>query len=104
MGAPVEFRERKPSDTQSNPKVDDDTASEESPAGSDKLPVWAKWVIGCNVIMIHLVVILVGVMDVPFALNDAVLVAYVVTGLGMPIGLASHAVRGALAGLFGVKT
>ena len=61
-------------------------------------------VIGCNVAMMRLVVVLVGFMDVPFALNDAVLGAYVVTGLGMPIGLASHAVRNALVGLFGVSS
>lgn len=83
----------------------DDGAQEDVPAGSDKkLPTWAKWVIGCDIVMVHLVVVLTGVDGVPFELSDAALAAYVVTGLGMPIGLASHAVRGALAGLFGVKS
>ena len=50
--------------------------------------------------MVHLVVILVAIEDVPFSLNDAILAAYVVTGLGVPIGLASQAAKSALFGLF----
>ena len=106
MGDPVaEFKQRMPSDIQSNPKAGNDSSSSDSPPGDDsKLPTWAKWIIGCNIIMIHLVVLLVGFKDVPFALNDVALAAYVVTGLGLPVGLASRAVRGALAALFGIKS
>ena len=59
---------------------------------------------GCNLVMVHLVVILVGIEGVPFSLNDWTLAAYVVTGLGIPVGLANRAVRGAIAALFGIKS
>ncbi len=101
----VKFKYKSPGDVPSNPKVGDGPPSEDVPPGSDKkLPRWTKWVIGVNLIMVHLVVILVGINCVPFTLSDTVLAAYVVTGLGMPIGLASQAVRSALAGLFGAKS
>ena len=54
--------------------------------------------------MVHSVVVAAGIKDVPFTLGDAALAAYVVTGLGVPVGLASRTVRGALAGLFGIKS
>ena len=54
--------------------------------------------------MVHLVAILVGIEGVPFSLNDWTLAAYVVTGLGIPVGLANRAVRGAIAALFGIKS
>ena len=106
MGDPVaEFRQRKPSDIQPNPKAGDGGSDGDVPAGYDeKLPAWTKCVIACNLVMVHLVVMLAGFESVPFALGDAALTAYVVTGLGMPVGLASRAVRGALAGLFGLKS
>ena len=105
MNDPVaEFRERSPSDISLNPKAGSDPSPSDTPAGDDpKLPTWAKWIVGCNIVMVHLVVILVGIKDVPFTLNDAALVAYVVTGLGISVGLANRAVRGALAALFGIK-
>jgi len=37
-------------------------------------------------------------------LGDAVLVAYVVAGLGVSAGLTSHTIRSALAGMFGIKS
>ena len=54
--------------------------------------------------MVHMVVILVGIESIPFSLNDWTLAAYIVTGLGIPVGLANQAVRGAIASLFGIKS
>ena len=100
-----EFRRRTPPDVPYNPKAGDGPPSRDMPAGGGKkLPKWAKWVIGTNVGMAHLVVVLVGIQDIPFTLDEVALAAYVVTGLGIPIGLANQAVRGALAGLFGAKS
>ena len=106
MGAPVTgFRPRTPTDVPANPVVGNGPPSEDVPTGDDKkLPTWVKWVIGLNLVMVHTVVILVGVDSVPFTLNDAALAAYVVTGLGIPIGLASQAVWSALGGIFGIKS
>lgn len=96
----AKFRQRKPSDIQPNPKADND----ESSKSPKKLPDWAKWIIGCNILMVHLVIVLVGVEDISFTLNDITLTAYVVTGLGVPIGLANRTVVNALAGAFGIKS
>ena len=106
MGDPVaEFRQRKPSDIQPNPKAGDGGSGGDAPAGDDgKLPTWAKYIMAVNLAMVHLVIMLAGFEGVPFALGDAALAAYVVTGLGIPVGLANRAVRGALAGLFGIKS
>ena len=74
------------------------------PDGGRKLPAWAKSLIVVNTVAVHAVVVSVGIDVVPFTLSDAALAAYVVTCLGVPVGLASQAVRGALAGLFGIKS
>lgn len=106
MSDPIaKFKRRIPSDISSNPKAGQDLSSLDTPSGDDpKLPTWAKWIVGCNLIMVHLVVMLVGIEDVPFTLNDAALAAYVVTGLGIPVGLASRVIRSALASIFGIKS
>lgn len=79
--------------------------NDDVPAGSDKkLPGWAKLVIGGNLVMMHLVIILVGVECIPFTLHETALAAYVITGLGIPIGLANQAVRSTLVGIFGAKS
>ena len=106
MGDPVaDFRQRKPSDILPNPKAGDGGSGGDAPVGDDKkLPTWAKCIIVCNLVMVHSVVVAAGIKDVPFTLGDAALAAYVVTGLGVPVGLASRTVRGALAGLFGIKS
>ena len=54
--------------------------------------------------MVHLVIILVGIESMPFSLNDVALAAYIVTGLGIPVGLANRAIRGAIASFFGIKS
>lgn len=85
-----------------NPKAGIDTPDnrDEYEVDGRKLPDWAKGVIITNIVMIHVVVFLVGIDDVPFTLNDAALAAYVVVGLGTPVGLASQAIRAALSSLF----
>ena len=101
----IKFKQKTPSDIQPNPKADKDSSSEDVPPNGDsKLPTWAKWIIGCNLIMVHLVVMLTGIESVPFSLNDWALAAYIITGLGIPVGLANRAVRGAIASLFGIKS
>lgn len=106
MPGPLEnFKQRKPSNIQPSRKVRNNVSGKDVPPGDDKrLPIWAKWVIGVNLIMVHLIVMLTGIEDIPFMLNDVALAAYIVTVLGIPIGLASQAVRNALAVVFGVKT
>ena len=54
--------------------------------------------------MVHIVVIMVGIEELPFTLNDASLVAYILVGMGMPVGLANQSVRSALVGLFETKS
>lgn len=99
------FKRREPSDILPNPKVKNADSGEDEPASSDKkLPAWTKSLIVVNTIAVHAVVVSVGIEAVPFTLSDAALAVYVVTCLGVPVGLASQAVRGALAGLFGVKS
>ena len=51
-----------------------------------------------------IVIILVGIESMPFSLNDVALAAYIVTGLGIPVGLANRAIRGAIASFFGIKS
>lgn len=99
------FRQKKPSSILPSRKVGDDSSNEDTPPSDKKtLPTWAKYVIGFNLIMVHLVVVMVGFTGIPFELSDGALVAYIVIGLGMPIGLANRAVRHALTALFGVKS
>lgn len=106
MGDPVaRFKRREPSNVLSNPKANDgDSDDDTPPGGGKKLPTWAKSLIVVNTVAVHAVVVSVGIDAVPFTLSDAALAAYVVTCLGVPVGLASQAVRGALAGLFGIKS
>lgn len=106
MGDPVEkFRKREPASILPNPKAGGAPPGDVPPGSGDEgLPAWAKWIVACNLVMVHLVIMLVGFEWVPFMLNDAALTAYVVTGLGIPVGLASRAIRGALASLFGIKS
>lgn len=106
MGDPVaRFKRREPSDVPSNPKAKDGDSGDDTPPGGDKkLPTWAKYLIAVNTVAVHTVVVSAGIEAVPFTLSDAALAAYVVTCLGVPVGLASQAVRGALAGLFGTKS
>ena len=105
MGDPVaEFRRRGPAGIPPNPKADGAPSADMPPgSGDERLPTWTKWIVACNLVMVHLVIMLVGFEWVPFTLSDAALTAYVVTGLGIPVGLASRAVRGALASLFGIN-
>ncbi|MCE2499056.1 MAG: hypothetical protein J4F28_08780 [Nitrosopumilaceae archaeon] len=106
-GPVTQFKRREPFDVLSNPKVKntDSDEDEDEPTGNDKgLPAWAKSLIVVNTIAVHAVVVSVGIEAVPFKLSDAALAAYVVTCLGVPVGLASQAIRGALAGLFGLKS
>ena len=84
-----------------NTKVKGSVPAKDIPVGNDKkLPDWVKMVIGCDIIMVHLVIILVGVESIPFTLNDTTLAAYIVIGLGMPVGLANQTIRSALAAYF----
>lgn len=75
----------------------DENSDEDPLGGAKKLPKWAKSLIVVNTIAVHAVVVSAGTEVVPFTLSDAALAAYVVTCLGVPAGLASQAVRGALA-------
>ena len=106
MGDPLsKLKARSLTDLLPNPNVSNDAQDNGTIVGSeDKLPRWVKMVIGSNVIMVHLVVVLVGIVDIPFTLNDATLAAYVVIGLGVPVGLANQTVRSALSVIFGIKS
>ena len=54
--------------------------------------------------MVHLVVMFAGFKDMPFTLSDTALAAYIVIGLGMPVGLTNQTIRSALGALFGMKS
>lgn len=99
------FKGRSPSSIQPNTKIGDNAPTKDIPSETNrKLPNWAKLVIGSNIVMVHVVVILVGITDVPFTLSDASLAAYIVIAMGMPVGLANQTVRSALVGLFAAKS
>lgn len=106
MSDPVTgFRDRTPSDIPPNSKTDGGSPYPDEPLSSNPtLPSWVRWIVGSNLVMVHVVVILVGIDAVPFTLGDVALVAYIVTGLGIPVGLSHQAVRGAIAALIGTKT
>ncbi len=100
------FKARPPAEILPNPKVSKDASPRDIPPEKDrgKLPAWIKWVIGCNIVMVHLVVVLVGWNDLPFMLNDAVLIAYIITALGLPVSLGNQTIRNAIAGIFAIKS
>jgi len=106
LGDPTSrFRERSPQNIRPNPKVGKNPSDKDAPASSDnRLPTWAKWIIGCNVVMVHLIVIMTGFEAIPFTLNDVPLAAYIVISLGVPVGLANQTIRVALEALFGIKS
>lgn len=106
MGDPVSsFKARSSTDILPNPDLSGNVPIKDTPDGDKKkLSRWVKWVIGCNIIMVHLVVMFAGFKDIPFTLSDTALAAYIVIGLGMPVGLANQTIRSALGALFGMKS
>ena len=98
------FKRRISSSVQRNSKANGDSSKTDAPVDTKStLPTWIKWIVGGNLIMVHVVVLMTGFNTVPFMLSDTVLVVYIVAGMGTPVGLASKTVQNALASLFGLK-
>lgn len=88
------FKKLEPVDIQTaDTKVRDDSSNDDAvPSDKKTLPRWVKYIIAVNLIAVHLVVILTGIKDIPFELGEGALAAYIVVGLGTPIGLAHQAI------------
>ena len=100
-----EFKTRSQYDLSSNPDVSSDVQVKDTTAGGeDRMPRWIKIIIKSNFVMMILVIMLVGIVDIPFTLDSTVLTVYIVVSLGMPVGLKNHTVQNALSAIFEMES